>query len=435
MQIIVLEYDVRYNNAYKENLESDFKLLNENYRLKEDEVNFLRNRIASLESESGVNTEELFYQELNKIRDLLREKTTELVKLDQFHNQTHNLTKNKVNQFKDENVLLINENEKLKEILKDILSFHSNGEKKELDNLLNYLNNNNALFNAKEPEQININNNNNIVNTKDESNSKDLSGNDNANNNSAIKNEEFTEKVLNEFDKIFQDEMKRVERFFKKDSIHNNKTTESSLKRKASFRRKGSAEKNYFEWKSKSQNESWAGTLRGRDPAKKQSQNDFNPASSNENINQGATVDIENKVEHIKNRLRNSLKSYENLNLNTGSINNFNYTSFYSTKNIITNNTNNNFYFGKDNNSNNNYNKSHLTNNSNSRNLNNIHIRDENNSYISSNNNHNQLMRTNSNSNLSSGIKYRGNQSQSPDNSRNTSIKHSSNKKELKGRE
>lgn len=429
MQIIVLEYDVRYNNAFKENLESDFKLLNENYRLKEDEVNFLRNRLANLEG--GSDTEELFYQEINKIRDLLREKTTELIKLDQFHNQAHNENKEKVNQYKEQNALLIDENEKLKEILKDILTFHAKGQKKELDNLLTYFQNNKALFNENNAEQIieNSSNTNNINNNAhDESESKDLSSHNNAINNSAIQKEEFTEKVLNEFDKIFFDELKRVERFFKKDSINSNKTIES-LKRKPSFRRKGSAEKNYFEWKSKPQNEAWAETLRGRDPVKKPSQNNLNNHGNEENHQSG--VDIENMFEYTKNKLRNSLKSYENLNLNVGSTNNLNsnlnFMSSYSTKNIMSYNQNSNFYFGKENNSNN------PKTNFSSRNLNNMHLRDDNNSYHYVNNNNN-IGRNNSNSNVSSGFKGRINQSQSPNN-RNASMKHSSSKKEVKSRE
>jgi hypothetical protein len=432
MQIIILEYDVRYNNVYKENLESEFKLMNENYHIKEDEANFLRNRFAALES--GADTEELFYQEINKIRGSLREKTNELIKLDQFHNQTHNENKDKVNQFKEQNLVLIDENGKLKEILKDILGFHSNGQKKDLENLLIYLQNDNSLFNENnKAEQSNdntiINNQNNeIINAQDESESKEFSvNNNNANNSSAVQKEEFTEKVLNEFDKIFNEELKRVERFFKKDSFNNNKTIES-LKRKSSIKKKGSAEKNYFEWKSKSQYDAWAETLRGRDLVKKPSQPSLNANyfNNNNNNNQQPNLDIEDMVEHTKNKLRKSLKSYENLNLIVGSTNNlnsnFNFMSSYTTKNILGNN-NNNFNFGREN--------SNTKNNFTSRNLNNMHLKYDNNSYNYGNN---QLGRNNSISNISSGIKSRVNQSQSPNN-RNASMKHSSSKRELKGRE
>jgi len=215
MQIIVLEYDVRYNLAIKENYESEFTLLNDIHFLKDEEINFLKNRISTLEE--GENTEELFYQEINKIRDLLREKTSQIIKLEHFLNQTNNEVRDKINQIRDQNEFLVIENEKLKEILKDILNLHANSQKNELENLLNFVENNKTIY-------FNINQNyciekgefislkNNYKNELSQINSLNYPNEDNDSNNfnSSINNfnnhkEDFTDKVLNEFDKIFND--------------------------------------------------------------------------------------------------------------------------------------------------------------------------------------------------------------------------------------
>jgi len=421
MQIIVLEYDVRYNSAVKENIESEYKLLNENFRLKEDEIAFLRNRVSSLET--GAETEELFYQEINKIREMLRQKTNELIKLDNFHNQTHNENKDKFNQFKEQNSLLLEENEKLKEIFKDILNFHSCGQKKELENILNYLKNNNTLFNEVPVEARNeiineqnyLNNYNNI---QEDSELKNISSMNNVNN-LVTQKEEFAEKVLNEFDKIFNDELKRVERYFKKDSI-NNKTIES-FKKKSNIKRKSSAEKNYFEWRVKPQNEAWAETLRGIDSVKNSTQVNNNYRHSHKIETYNSNFDLENLIEQSKNKLRNSLKSYQNLNLNVITNNsnlntNFNVVASNTTKNM--DNSNNNFSIGKENNV--------LS----SRNIGITNLREE-----SLTNNFTSLMKNNSTTNIfNSATKHTQNKSQSPKN-RNNSIKHSSSKKEIRSRE
>ena len=153
MQIIVLEYDVRYNNEIRENLGSELKILSENFSIKEDEVNFLKQNINS--DESDKEKEQIFYNEINKIRDMLKEKTAEIIKMDQKQNQKNNENSEKVNQINEMNISLVEENEKMKEIFRDVLSFHAEGKTKELNKMLNFLQNNSQIFfGGEENEQI-----------------------------------------------------------------------------------------------------------------------------------------------------------------------------------------------------------------------------------------------------------------------------------------
>jgi hypothetical protein len=165
MQIIVLEYNVRYNNEIKENLESEFKLLSENFSLKEDEINFLRQKINSNDNNNNNNNdkekEQIFYNEINKIRDLLKEKTSEMIKMEQKQIQKNYENLEKTNKIKEINNTLIEENEKMKEIFQDILTFHSEGKTKELDQLLNFLQNNNQIIFNEENQNQNQNQNQN----------------------------------------------------------------------------------------------------------------------------------------------------------------------------------------------------------------------------------------------------------------------------------
>ena len=273
------------------------KIINENYKLKEDELNFLKNRLNFTDG----NSEILFFQEINKIRDMLKEKTNELIKQDYFHNQAQNDNKDKFNQIKDNNLMLCDENDKLKEIIKDILCFHSNGQSKELENLLIYLQTNTDF--------INQNNNEikeNFINEDSDSKKLDESVNNNINNNQEKNHAEFAEKVLSEFDKIFQDQLKRVEKFFKKDNL--NTSNMDNAKRKISFKRRNSAEKNYFEWKSKSPYELWADTLRNKNITKSPSHNNI--------VNSQSAIDLDNMIVQSKNKIRDSMKTYNNLNIN-----------------------------------------------------------------------------------------------------------------------
>lgn len=340
MQIIVLEYDVRYSNAVKENLEAELKILTENFRIKEDEANFLRNKLSS--TESGNNNEQLFYQEINKIRDLLKEKTSEFIKLDQYHNQTQNEIRDKFNLFRDQNIRLNDENEKLKEILKDILTFHINSQHQELINILDYLKKNAYLINGNQNTIDQI-----ISKVESSKDNKDLNSNNleeefDYNNVAQLKNsskitsnqrEEFAEKVLSEFDKIFTNELKRIERFFRK----NNQSTIDSIKRKSSLKRKNSAEKNYYEWKIKTSNQAWAETLRGRDSSKNLNQNNLN-TNNVQNLNMHPELDFDHMLEMSRSKIRNSIKSSDNvtMNINTNNIstNSYNVPYSNSTKNL-----------------------------------------------------------------------------------------------------
>ncbi len=234
------------------------------------------------------------------------------------------------------------ENSKYKEALQNISANVVHNDTKKITKIISSLNINNNISNNKildnnSKENSNSKNNSNLnislsktsniiddefltINTEEFLDENKLHNKD--------KNT-FAKKVIEEFDKVLNNELKRIEKNFKKFD----KTSDSPFlkKRTSMSQRRFPADKNYIVWKRKSTNELFHEYLR---TPERQIKNDLNKSLAFNNplissdrkkstLNQSTNLDIDGMINQAKQRVRNSISN--NKNTNIPSISNFSF--------------------------------------------------------------------------------------------------------------
>lgn len=358
--MIILEFDLRYNLRLRENFESQIKVFEENISLREQEVFFLKERLKNYDENSNEEHFKIFENEINKIREMLKEKTIEFLKMETRYKQNYQDFSLKYNKMKESLENLKEENNKYTDSLLNISANLEKNNTKKIAEIIKNLDLNTPIPNNPNNEETKENKSFNNQKTDEsikkivqESSSKPLIDDDNnypANSEESFVNDlvmdknenSFANKVIEEFDKVFNIELKRIERNYKKFD----KNADSSLRKRNSMsQRRASTDKNYIIWKGKSPTELFHETLRSPEKSNYNRNGANSIGVSNNNsmfldkrnsqLNQSMNVDIHGLVNHAKERVRSSISIRQNnKNDNSISISNFSFHDNNSKNNL-----------------------------------------------------------------------------------------------------
>jgi hypothetical protein len=324
LQLMILEHDFTICYTQREKYFTDTLLKDEIISTKDEEIKFLKERIKFYENSStsnnndnknntNINTNnekqlEIFENELKMIRERLIAKTSEFVKFETQQKELQQKNKSRLSELIENQNNFSEENNKLKSIISDIIFAHKKGNEKDLKNILNHTAEDLNFHNFE-----NFHKNNNLHNNSNLSMSRGSFDNQNdefsgfgnnfespfnqLNNNSQFQDDNsFVKKVINEFDKILNDEYKRAER--------HHKTIQSSpqkMRSSMSSSRYSSSGKNYVEYKPRSSSVDWFESLRG------------SPEPFNSPKKEQKKVDLGKLVNESKGKIKSSIKNIENL--------------------------------------------------------------------------------------------------------------------------
>jgi hypothetical protein len=302
---MILENDFKLCFAQRDKLSTELKLKKEVLASKEEEIKFLKEKMKDEDNSDKQKNFDAFQKEIQIIRDKLIAKTYDLLKLEDHHNKTIELNKTKVNEINEAHNALVEENNKLKSIITNILTTFKKGNDDDVKKMLADLSENTPIDNKptnnslispaafsednfkKDPDISNILQNKSYDAITNNPFEMDIDG--------GIKltdNDEFTQKVITEFDKVFNDEFKRVKRYFDKSEPSKSKRKSSAFN---AHERKGSSGKNYVNWVAQTANSKWIESLRGND--------------NNYKANRDTSVDIDDLMNTSKTRIRSSMRS------------------------------------------------------------------------------------------------------------------------------
>jgi hypothetical protein len=280
-----------YNIKLMENFEESKLILEENLYLCREENNFLKERLKNYDDYNNSEEEKLkiFENEILKIRELLSEKTSEFIKCEKINKKNfeelqknYNQIKNNLNEIKEENnkysnsiknisgLLTQNNFKEINDIIKDLMNENINNKNNNNPNNPNtniYNNNNftiilesqnqnklNAINNYEDMENPNTQlYNNNLFEEKSDQSILLNNYND--------KNTTFANKVIEEFDKVFNNQFKRLQNHYKKPE-------ELKITRRQSYVKRSSGVRNYIIFNEKSPNQKFIEGLRSSERSK-----------------------------------------------------------------------------------------------------------------------------------------------------------------------
>jgi hypothetical protein len=346
-----LEFDLRYNLKLRANFESKIKLLEENLSMRDQELYFLKERLRNYDENSNEEQFKIFENEINNIREMLKEKTMEFLKMETRYKKTSEDFSLKYKKIKDTLENIKEENNKYSESLLNISSNLESNNTKKISEIIKSLNLTNQMPNNSKKKENKDEKSQNDQKT-DESMNKIMAESssipliDQANNYPANseetfvsdiiigKNENtFANKVIEEFDKVFNKELKRIERYYKK----SDKNADSPLLKRSSIsQRRASTDRNYVIWNGKSPNVLFNESLRSDDNSNysrsgtKASRVSINNSTfyerKNSQLNQSMNIDMPGLINQAKERVRSSISIKEiNRNYNNTSVSNFSY--------------------------------------------------------------------------------------------------------------
>lgn len=332
--MIILELDLKINIRTNEKIQNKIKLLEEDLKLKEKEINFYKEQKKYLDENANEELFKIFENEINNIRNLLKEKTLEFLKMENKYKKNYEEYSINYSKFKENLDLLKDENSKYFEGLKKI---STNLEKRNFNKLTEIISNINLKENIanilkiqdqeKLTEEKNYSNGNlddkkkNVLNKVSNSIQDDLNclnSDESFNREECIENKKeknFANQVLDEFDKLFSKELNRIEKHYKKSHI----TSESlNMKRTSLSPKRSSLDKNYIEWKRKSANDYFLQTLRTSSKDNNKTLNNSKGLVTNNSISLDGIDsqlntygDINSCVNQAKERVRKSILSGE----------------------------------------------------------------------------------------------------------------------------
>jgi hypothetical protein len=291
---MILENDFKICYSQRDKFYSELKHKSEKLNSQEDELKFLKERIRSYELQADNEKQmEIFHKEIQTIREKLVQKSNDMLRFENYHREALERSKNRVKEVYEINQQTLEENQKLKSIIGDLISAYKKGNDPEVKAILTYL----------------IDNENEFEDAKSGLSSPDGKKEENSANRDQDKNqvsedenmeELFAQKVISEFDKVLNEEFKRVQRFFKKDT--------SDFKRKSTIntsinegrKRSMTGGKNYVEWKARSSNMNWLDSLRGKHEKEEDKK-----------------VDIHHLAHASKSKIRSSIRNIDRLVTNT----------------------------------------------------------------------------------------------------------------------
>lgn len=224
----------------------------------------MKERLKNYDDNANEEQFKLFENEIIKIRDMLTEKTTEFIKFENIHKKNYEeLTKN-YNQVKHNLEEMKEENTKYSEAMKNISANLSQNNIKEIGDIVKNMSENTINYNPtlnleSQPKTYAGNHLDETENTQlggflEEKSDPSIMIN-NINNE---KSSTFANKVIEEFDKVFNNEIKRLQNHYKKPE-------ELKQVRRSSYVKRSSGVKNYIAYVGKSPNQKFAEGLRNSD--------------------------------------------------------------------------------------------------------------------------------------------------------------------------
>jgi hypothetical protein len=255
-----LEHDLVYNIKIKESIEEKQLLLEENLSLCREENTFLKERLKNYDENQNEEQFKLFENEILKIREMLKEKTTEFIKFENAHKKNYEELSKNFNQVKNNLEEIKEENDKYSQAMKNISLNLDQNNLKEIGEIIKSMSEykfNFTLLQQETKQKLNeLNNfedNENLQIEKAlESRFDPITILDNE------RNLTFAEKVIQEFDKVFNNEIKRLQNNYKKPE-------ELKVIKTQTYRRRSSGVKNYIVYNGKSPNQKFAEGLRNKE--------------------------------------------------------------------------------------------------------------------------------------------------------------------------
>ncbi len=295
----MLEYDLKLNIKSNENIENRINLLDEDLHLKVKEIDFYKERIRNMDENNNEEQFKIFENEINNIRDMLKEKTLEFLMIENKNKKSHEELSKNYSKIKENLEHLKDENFKYVEALNNIsINLDKNNSLNKISEIISKMNLNksdinsvkNGIEECTSQEKTNdlnaytINLKENRLNRldkpsytiQDENLIPPLNFDESILKEFTNKKEiDFSSKVLNEFDKVFNNELRRIEKHYKKSDKSSSVNLPS--KRTSLSQRRSSTDKNYVEWKIKSTNVTFSQTLRSS----------FNDNNNNKRLDSG----------------------------------------------------------------------------------------------------------------------------------------------------
>jgi hypothetical protein len=287
---MILENDFKICYQQRDKFYSELKHKSEKLNSQEDELRFLKERIRSYEQQAENEKQmEIFQKEIQTIREKLVQKSNEMLRFENYHREALERSKNKVKEVTELHQQSLEENQKLKNILADLISAYKKGNDPEVKAILTYLIDNEAEF-----EEIRTS----TLNSPDAKNLESSNREEEKNLKTEDENMEdvFAQKVISEFDKVLNEEFKRVQRFFKKDGTDFKRKSTLNTTMNEGRKRSMTGGKNYVEWKARTSNMNWLDSLR-------------NKKEKEEN----KKVDIHDLAHASKNKIRSSICNIDRL--------------------------------------------------------------------------------------------------------------------------
>jgi len=338
----------------REHYENQIKILEENLSMRDQELFFLKERLKNYDDNANEEQFKIFENEINNIREMLKEKTLEFLKMENIYKKNHEEYSINFNKVRENLEHLKDENTKFIEALKSISSYVSSNNIKKIGEIISNLEINNSINNnpdkiisniqfsqskndykgspKKENKEHSMNFLNNKLTDLTESDYPAVNSEETLMDKSMNKNENtFANKVLEEFDKVFNNELKRIQKHYKKFD----KNTESPLRNRSSIsQRRSSVDKNYIVWKPKTAHDNFHESLRSSEKYLNKS-TDRNRAFSNNNsmvsehknsiLNQTNSMDVHGLLTQAKARVRSSIFNNGSRVENIPTISNFSF--------------------------------------------------------------------------------------------------------------
>jgi hypothetical protein len=287
---MILENDFKICYQQRDKFYSELKHKSEKLNSQEDELRFLKERIRSYEMQAENEKQmEIFQKEIQTIREKLVQKSNEMLRFENYHREALERSKNKVKEVAELHQQSLEENQKLKNILSDLISAYKKGSDPEVKAILTYLIDNESEFediktgtlNSPEPKNIESSNQLDEKNLKTENENLE---------------DDFAQKVISEFDKVLNEEFKRVQRFFKKDGTDFKRKSTMNTTVNEGRKRSMTGGKNYIEWKARTSNMNWLDSLRNKKEKEETKK-----------------VDIHDLAQSSKNKIRSSICNIDRL--------------------------------------------------------------------------------------------------------------------------